>query len=183
MAKLKTIGLCGSLRADSWNLKLLKNFQERLAGHNFAPETYPSLELPHLNEDLEKFPLPESITKFRAALKAAPVVVVASPEYNGSLSGPLKNAIDWASRAPENLWVGKIVVLASASPGSLGGARGLIHLRAVLANLKAWVIPEQVQVPFADKAFNGEGKLSNEAVEKQIAGAIASLEAFSKKML
>lgn len=144
---------------------------------------YPPLELPLMNEDLEKKPLDSSILKFRAALEAHPIVVIASPEYNASTPANLKNAIDWASRPPKNLWEGKIGVLLSASPGMLGGARNLIHLRAVLANLKMWNVPEQVQCPMAHKAFNAEGKLTEEHVLKQMEGAIASLESFSGKML
>ncbi len=177
----KVLGLCGSLRADSWNLKLLKNFLSEM-GSSYHSQVWPSLELPLMNEDLEKKPLDGRITSWQKALKAAPVVVIASPEYNGSLSPALKNAIDWATRG-ENLWVGKIVVLLSASPGALGGARGLIHLRTVLSGIKAWVIPEQVQLPMADKAFDASGKLTNESTRKQIHGALDSLGSFSGKLL
>lgn len=179
----KVLGLCGSLRADSYNLKLLRNFLAEAKNGGTETELHPALHLPLMNEDLEKQPLPAEILKFRAALEAAPIVAVASPEYNASLSPALKNAIDWGSRPPRNLWEGKIVVLLGASPGALGGVRGLIHLRAVLANLKSWIIPEQVQLPAADKAFDPEGKLQAEQTKKQITGALASLESFTKKML
>lgn len=179
---LKALGLCGSLRADSWNLKLLRNFLGELNKEGFHSRLLPSLEMPLVNEDLENAPLDSRILDFRAALKEAPVVVVASPEYNGSFSPALKNAVDWATRPPENLWAGKIVVLLSASPGSLGGARGLIQLRTVLSGIKSWVIPEQVQLPFSDKAFDGEGFLVHEATQKQIAVAIQSLKNFSGRM-
>jgi len=175
---MKTLGLCGSLRSDSWNLKLLRNFLESLPGSTL----YPSLDLPHVNEDLEKGTLPASILAFRQALEKAQVVVIASPEYNGSFSSALKNAIDWGTRPPGNLWAGKVVVLLGASPGVFGGIRGLIQLRTVLSGIKAWVIPEQVILPAADKAFAG-GKLQNEAALKQIEVAVASLKAFSAKVL
>jgi chromate reductase len=173
----KTLGLCGSLRKDSWNLKLLRNFMP-----SDDATVWKSLEMPLMNEDLEGKPLDSRITEFRAALKASSVVVIASPEYNGSLSPALKNAIDWGTRQ-ENLWVGKIAVLLSASPGALGGVRGLIHLRTVLSGIKTWVIPEQVQLPFADKAFDAEGKLTNEQTLRQIELARESLRNFSKKIL
>jgi chromate reductase len=180
--KIKILGLCGSLRADSVNLKLLRNFLAA-AGGAFDVNTYGSIEMPLLNEDLEKKPLPDSILTFRAALAAAPVIVLACPEYNGSITPALKNAIDWGTRPPGNLWQGKIAVLLSASPGALGGARGLIHVRAILSGIQSWVIPQQVQCPQAHQAFTPEGVLSNEAVTKQIQGAVQSLEVFAKKML
>ncbi len=183
MAK-KAIGLCGSLRADSWNLKLLRNFfvaMEKEGG--YTGQIWKSLEMPLMNEDLERAPLDERILRYREALKEASIVVVASPEYNSGYSPPLKNAIDWASRPPENLWAGKVVVLLSASPGALGGARGLIQVRSVLSSIKAWVLPEQVQCPLADKAFDAEGRLVNEFVQKQIAGSLASLKVFSDRWL
>lgn len=182
MPTIKMLGLCGSLRADSWNLKLLKNFLD-LASCSFSPRLYGPLELPLMNEDLEKLPLDQRILSFRAALEEAPVVALASPEYNGSLSPALKNAIDWGTRPPGNLWQGKIAVLLSASPGSLGGARGLIHLRTVLSGIKTWVVPEQVQCALAEEAFDPAGKLRNESVRQQMEGAAKSLEAFTRKVL
>jgi NAD(P)H-dependent FMN reductase len=139
--------------------------------------------MPLLNEDLEKKALDLRITDFRAALKESPVVVVASPEYNGSYTAALKNAIDWGTRPPENLWAGKIVVLLSASPGSLGGVRGLIQLRTLLAGIKSWVVHQQVHVSFADEAFTGEGALVNEGAQKQVAVAVEGLKEFCGKML
>lgn len=183
MKNLKTIGLCGSLRSESWNLKLLRNFLHEMdAEGSFSTSIYPSLAMPLLNEDLERKPLDPAITAFRSALEAAEIVVIASPEYNGSLSAPLKNAIDWATRPPANLWAGKVVVLLSASPGSLGGARGLIHLRTVISGIRGWVIPEQVQLPFADTAFDAEGRL-NETTTKQIRGAIAAVKDLAGKLI
>lgn len=183
MARKKVLGLCGSLRSDSYNLKLLRNFLATLGQEGCETTLYPSLEMPLMNEDLEKHPLPEAILKFRAALEAHPIVVIASPEYNGSFSPALKNAIDWGSRPPANLWQGKVVVITSASPGMLGGARGLIMLRTVLSGIKAWVIPEQVQCSLADKAFDAEGKLTQDAVMKQITGATTAMNFLAGKLL
>jgi len=159
-------------------MKLLRNFFAEAKGGTL----YPSLEMPLVNEDLETKPLDGRITAFRDALKKAQVVVVASPEYNGSLSPALKNAIDWGTRG-DNLWVGKVVVLLSASPGALGGVRGLIHLRTVLSGIKAWVVPEQVMLPHADQAFDKEGKLTNETTKKHIAMALDSAQKFAGKVL
>lgn len=179
----KALGICGSLRADSWNLKLLRNFLDSLKQEGCETSLYPSLEMPLMNEDLEKSTLDPRILNFRSALKEHNIIVIASPEYNGGYSPALKNAIDWGSRPPENLWAGKIAVLLSASPGALGGARGLIQVRTILSGIKTWVIPEQVQCSLADKAFSGEGKLTSDGTLKQITGAISSLHRFADKML
>jgi chromate reductase len=180
----KVLGLCGSLRGDSWNLKLLRSFLEQLAQKEpgWQLQAYPDLNLPLMNEDLEKKPLDEKILRLRKAIEESQIIVVASPEYNASFSPALKNAIDWATRPPGNLWVGKVVVLLAASPGALGGARGLIQLRTVLSGIKAWIIPEQVQLPLADQAFSPEGKLANPQALKQIDGAIVSLQNFYAKV-
>lgn len=176
----KILAINGSLRADSWNGKLLRAFVEQLQG--FETRLWPSLEMPLMNEDLEKAPLDSRILDFRAALKASEIVVVASPEYNAGFTPALKNAIDWATRGGENLWAGKIAVILSASPGALGGVRGAIMLRTVLSGCKAWVIPEQVMCPSVHTAFSPEGKLTNEQVRKQFAPAIESLRALSDKL-
>jgi len=168
----KILAINGSLRADSWNGKLLRAFVKELSG--LETSIYPSLEMPLFSEDLEKKELDPRILQFRAALKASHAVAIASPEYNASFSAALKNAFDWATRGGENLWANKVIVLLSASPGALGGARGLIQLRTVVSGAKAWVIPEQVQCPFADKAF-AQDQLTNESVQKQCKAAAESL--------
>jgi chromate reductase len=183
MAKHKVIGICGSLRAESWNLKLLRNFLRELGETGFETQLFPSLEMPLVNEDLEKQPLDARILAFRDAIKEADIVAIASPEYNGSFSPALKNAVDWATRPPGNLWAGKTVVLLGATEGGFGTIRGSIMLRTLLGNIKAWVLPDLVLVPHCDKAFDNEGKLIAEPAKKQIRGTIEALKAFTGKML
>lgn len=184
MSKIKVLGLCGSLRADSYNLKLLRNFLAALPSARFETSVYASLDLPLVNQDLESKPLPGAVVAFQAAVRDAQVIVVASPEYNASISGALKNAIDWATRPMgANLWQGKIAVLLAASPGALGGARGLIHVKTILSGLKAWVIAEQVQCGVAHEAFDENGMLQAAGVKKQMAGAAQGLESFAQKWL
>lgn len=178
MAKLKVVGLCGSLRKDSWNLKLLRNFLPELESAGFSAELFPSLDLPLVNEDLEKKALPENILALRRAVESADVVAIASPEYNGFFTPALKNAIDWCTRPPGNLWAGKPVVILGATEGGFGTIRGSVQLRTQLSNIKAWVIPDLVLLPHCDKAFDGEGRLTNEGTRKAMNVTIAALKSF-----
>ena len=116
-------------------------------------------------------------------------LLIASPEYNSSISGVLKNTIDWVSRpdpgeAPLTCFVDKVAVIMSASPGALGGLRGLVHLQAILGNIKVIVLPDQIAVPKAYDAFNSDGTLKDAkqqaAVEKlgfNLAMVLAKLKA------
>jgi chromate reductase len=181
---LEAIGICGSLRQDSFNRKLVINILNSLKKHGIGTRnlTAEEVSLPFVNEDQENPPAPSVLT-FRKTLEAAHIVVIASPEYNGAPSGVLKNAIDWATRQPKNLWEGKIVIIAAASPGALGGARGLIQLRTILSGIKAWVIPEQVQLPLAHQAFAADGQLTNEFTQKQIDTAAVKAIQLCAKLL
>jgi chromate reductase len=183
MAKHKVVGICGSLRADSWNLKLLRNFLAELEASGFETKLFESLEMPLVNEDLEKKPLDSRILAFRDAVKEADIVAISSPEYNGSFSSALKNAVDWATRPPGNLWVGKPIVLLGATEGGFATIRGSVQLRTVLSGIKAWVLPEMVLLPHADKAFAPDGKLLVEATKKQMQGTIEALKIFAGKIL
>ena len=182
MPMTKILALNGSLRKDSWNGKLLDAFLGELSKSEYSIQKK-NLDLPLVNEDLEKTQLPQIILEFRAALKECPIIVLASPEYNGSYTPAMKNAIDWGTRPPENLWAGKIAIMLSASPGGFAGIRGQIQLRTLLSGIKTWVLPEQVLLPMADKAFTPDGKLTNDMVKAQIKSAIESLNSFAKKML
>lgn len=174
MQTLKILGFSGSLRKESYNTKLLK------MGLDFAAELRPSeyslksefislhdLALPLFNEDHEEneAKLPP-VLKWKEALKKADAFLIASPEYNGSLSGALKNAIDWASRqAPGErileCFENKVVLLASASPGVLGGNRALPHLRAICAQLRCHVYYEQFALARANEALLDEKQIQN----------------------
>ena len=114
--------------------------------------------------------------------------MISSPEYNSSISGVLKNSIDWASRAetddepPLVAFRGKTAALMSASPGALGGLRGLVTLRSVLGNIGIIVLPDQVAIPKAYEAFDDTGKLKEERSAGQVDGVAKGLVAFLKKL-
>ena len=114
--------------------------------------------------------------------------LIAAPEYNSSITGVLKNSIDWVSRpddddvAPLVAFRGKVVTLMSASPGALGGLRGLVHLRSILGNLGCIVLPDQVAVPKAHEAFKADGTLVDDAQQQRILGLGRTLAAIGSKL-
>ena len=116
--------------------------------------------MPVYTPDVEAEGFPGGARELKALFKAHQGFLIASPEYNGSVSGGLKNALDWASRPTDGegpldfaAFRGKIGGIMSASPGPLGGARGLQHLGQILATMHALVVTEQVMIPFGDKAI------------------------------
>ncbi len=163
----RILAFAGSLRTDSYNKKLVK-LAAAGARESGAEVTYLDLRdipLPLYDGDLlDREGLPENARKLKELMKAHQGFLIASPEYNTSVPGVLKNAIDWASRAAEGeepmaCFKDKIAAIMSTSPGSLGGLRGLIHLRAILGNLRVLVIPDQITLRNANDAFGADGKL------------------------
>lgn len=130
--------------------------------------------MPFYDGDLEmREGVPDKAKQFRNLMIQNDLILIASPEYNGSLSAVLKNAIDWASRSEAksyslDAFKGKKFILLSASPGSSGGARGLVHVKAILENLGGSVIPQQVTVSDGYNAFDDQGKLKNPEVKKEL---------------
>ena len=176
--KASVLCFAGSLRADSLNKKLIKiamaGAQE--AGAKVTYVDLSELPMPIYNgDDEDKSGLPENAKKFKKLMKEHDALLIASPEYNSSISAALKNAIDWASRPeggekPLEAFKGKVAGVMACSPGALGGLRGLVHLRAILGNIGVIVLSEQTTIPGAMQAFNDHGDLSD---EKQKASAKA----------
>jgi NAD(P)H-dependent FMN reductase len=139
------------------------------------------LPMPLYDGDLEaRDGLPPNAKKFKELLLAHQGLLIASPEYNSSISAVLKNAIDWASRpvpGEESLacFKGKVAGLVAASPGALGGLRGLVHLRAILGNISVIVVPEQAAVGKAQDAFDADGSLKDAGQKKMVDGVGAAV--------
>jgi len=188
----KILAFAGSTREASLNKQLVKIAANgaRVAG---AEVTYIDLRdfpLPLYDEDLEaKEGIPENARKLKQLMREHQGLLIASPEYNSSLSAVLKNAIDWISRPEPNepflaCFVDKVAVIMSTSPGGLGGLRGLVHLRSILGNIKVIVLPDQIAVPGAMQAFNADGTLQDakqqaavEQLGSQLAGVLKKLVA------
>jgi NAD(P)H-dependent FMN reductase len=164
---IRILAFAGSLRRDSWNKKLVHVAAEgaRAAGAEVTVLDLRDVAMPLYDGDIESSTgIPEAAKRFKQMLLAHQGLLIASPEYNSSISGVLKNAIDWASRAepgekPLVCFDGKVAGLVAASPGALGGLRGLVTLRSILGNIRVLVVPEQVAVSKANEAFDAEGKL------------------------
>ena len=175
---VKILAFAGSLRRDSFNKKALKIAADgaRAAGAEVTILDLRELEMPIYDGDLERDKgLPDGARRFKAALAAHQAILVASPEYNSSISGALKNAIDWATRtdkgggSTEN-FQGKVAGILAASPGALGGLRGLVALRSILGNIGVIVIPEQHALVKAHEVIAADGTIADakqrEALEK-----------------
>lgn len=175
-AEVKVLAFAGSTREDSVNKKLVVE-AAKIARQMEANVTIIDLKnypIPFYDEDLEtKEGMPIKAKQLRQLMIQSDVILIASPEYNGSLSAVLKNAIDWATRSENGggsreAFKGKKFVIMSASPGSSGGARGLVHLRTIIENIGGTVLSQQVVVPDAYNAFDEQGYLKNEKGKKEI---------------
>lgn len=174
----KILAFAGSTRKGSFNKKLIRVAMQgaKNAGAEVTLVDLADLPMPLYDGDVEtREGIPENAKKFKELLLAHHGFLISAPEYNSSISGVLKNAIDWASRplpgeAPLACFHDKVVGLMSASPGALGGLRGLVTVRSILGNIGSHVLPHQVAVPKAHEAFNEDGSLKDEkqqaAVEK-----------------
>jgi chromate reductase len=178
---IRVLGFAGSLRKGSYNKVLLRVAAE-LMPKGVVLETFDLEGIPLFNEDLEAQP-PAKVKEFKRRIRAADAVLIATPEYNYSIPGVLKNAIDWASRPyPENAFDNKPVAVMGASTGMLGTARAQYHLRQCFVFLNVHTVNKpEVMVSFALEKIV-DGKLKDEKTRKYIAELIRSLIALTETM-
>lgn len=170
--------LSGSLRKESYNTRLVRFVGSGIAGDGVEIDeiSLAALDLPMMNEDLEKEEGHSAgVLELKRRLIAADGVIYASPEYNGSVTGALKNAIDWASRPREGeaqlaCFRGKVAGLLGASPGKLGGLRGIRDLRMILSGIGSVVVPGDFALSAAHEAFDGDGNIKDENTAKMAVG-------------
>ena len=176
MTKPKILAFAGSTRIDSFNKKLVK-IAATGAVEGGADVTVIDLRdfaMPLYDGDLEhQQGLPSSARKLKDLMLSHQGFLISAPEYNSSISGVLKNTIDWVSRPSEGeeplaCFKGKVAGIMSASPGGLGGLRGLVHVRAILENIYVLVIPDQIAVGKAHEVFNTDGTLKDKKQEDQV---------------
>lgn len=172
----KILAFSGSSRKDSFNKKILASAVQGAtnAGADVTVVDFSDIPMPLYNGDLESAEgIPENARIFKKMMTESDGFLIAAPEYNSSITPLLKNAIDWASRSEKGeasliAFKGKVAALMSASPGGLGGIRGLVHVRAILGNINVLVIPEQVAVPAVHTALNDDGSLKDQDRQKAL---------------
>lgn len=182
MTQLKILALAGSTRTRSWNQMLLNVAATccEEAGAEVTRVSFAEYPLPIFNEDLEEKGSPECLLPLQKLFLEHDGFLIASPEYNSSVTPLLKNVIDWVSRPFEDhppiaAYRGKAAGLIAASPGKLGGLRGLVHLRAILQNIGVTVVPEQFALPLAQEAFEKAGSLKAQQQQGIVEGVAQSL--------
>jgi NAD(P)H-dependent FMN reductase len=187
MTKPRILAFSGATRKNSFNKKLAAH-AAKLAEQHGAEVTLIDLKdfpLPLYDGDVETDGMPENADALFELFMAHDAIIISSPEYNGSISGVLKNTIDWVSRPREgrgSAYAGKVAGLLSTSPGALGGLRALGHVRTILTNLKVFVIPEQVAIGGSFSAFNDDGSLSDEKMAGIVDSMVKSLVTTTKKL-
>jgi chromate reductase len=180
MADLNIVSVCGSLRKGSFNAALQRQLPSFApTGMKITPA--PSwAEIPIYNFDIQQGGFPASVTGWADAIRAADGVIIVSPEYNWTIPGGLKNAIDWTSRLKDDPFKGKAVALQSCAGGLLGGSRMQYHLRQSLTAVEAvMMIRPEVFVTFSAKKFaEGSLELTDEETKKMVKSQLETFEKF-----
>ncbi|MBN8900886.1 MAG: NAD(P)H-dependent oxidoreductase, partial [Rhodospirillales bacterium] len=170
------------LRRGSYNVAALRTAHE-LAPAGMTIEIFDQLgDIPLYDEDLREKGLPPAVETLRARIKAADGLLIATPEYNYSVPGVLKNAIDWASRPPEQPFDGKPIALLGASPGGFGTVRAQLHLRQVFIYLNGLVLSRpEVMIPQAHAKFDADGRLTDEKTREFLQALLVSFKAWIER--
>jgi|ERR1017187_1389950 chromate reductase len=176
------LGIAGSLRKGSLNLAALRAAQA-LAPEGVRVEIFDLDQIPLYNQDDEMSP-PARVTELKARVRAADAILFVTPEYNYSIPGVLKNAIDWGSRPyGDSCWQGKPVAVMGASPGLLGTARAQNHLRQCFVFLDMHPLNKpEVLIGGAAQKFDAAGNLTDEHTRKSIQDLLAALAAWTRRL-
>lgn len=177
---LTLVGLCGALRKASYNRKLMNDAARRFGSANF---TDANLRLPLYDGDLEEAEgIPAEVQTLADQIAGADAVLIASPEYNQSMSGVLKNALDWVSRVKGSPWRDKPVALLGAAAGRSGGARGNYALRLAMAPFRPTIISgPEILLAAPAKEFDAEGHLTSERYGAALDELMAALRAEAER--
>ena len=191
MSKPRILAFSGSARADSFNQRLV-HLAAAAAGTAGADVTLLNLKdypLPLFDQDLEQEQgTPPNATQLKQLFFDHQGLLIASPEYNSSITPLLKNTIDWVSRPSEGeqplaAYRGKVAGLMSASPGGLGGLRGLVHVRSILSNIGVLVLPDQFALSGAFDAFDENGQLTDNKMQARVEAIGAAVANTVTKLL
>jgi chromate reductase len=179
---LKVLGICGSLRKASLNMAALRACTDLLPA-GMTLEIGSIADLPMFNQDVLDQGMPAPVKRFRDQVAAADGLLIASPEYNFSIPSPLKNAIDWGSRAPNQVFHEKPVAIFTVAPGPVGGTRAQYDLRRVLSQLWGHVLPRpEVFITHAAGKFDAQGGLTDETTRKFLGELLAGFGPWITRM-
>jgi chromate reductase, NAD(P)H dehydrogenase (quinone) len=179
---VRVLGIAGSLRRESYNKAALRAAQN-LAPEGMSIDIFDLEGIPLFNQDDEKNP-PARVVEFKQQIRNADAILIVTPEYNYSVPGVLKNAIDWASRPyGDSAWSGKPVAIMSASPGALGGARAQYHLRQMFVFLNMYPINQpEVTIADAGHRVDAQSNLIHDQTKQFIADLLKSLAGWAAKI-
>ena len=171
---MKFLGISGSLRGASVNTALIEAGMKHIPGVDLE---WGNLRLPLFDNDLEDSDgIPLEVQKLADQIAEAPAVVISTPEYDQSMSGVLKNALDWVSRVDGNPWEAKPVLIMAAASGRSGGARATYALRLAMTPFRPLLVPSpEVLLPKARSAFNEDGTLNDAPTDKRLKAAMEHL--------
>ncbi len=181
---MRILGISGSLRSGSQNAALLRAAAE-LAPRGVELEIYDGLkEIPPYDEDDDVEPAPAAVARFRDAIRAADVVLISTPEYNSSIPGALKNALDWASRPfASNALRNKPVAVIGSTHGAFGAVWAQADLRKIIGAMGARVLDVEVSVGHAPQKFDADGRLIDEEIRRALREALATIVALREPSL
>ena len=179
---ISIFGFAGSLRKGSYNRALLRAAVE-MVPQGASLDTFDLAPIPPFNQDLEGQP-PEVVKTFKQKIRGADAILIATPEYNYSIPGVLKNAIDWASRPyGDNAFDGKPVAIMGASIGMTGTARAQYHLRQSFVWLNMFPVNQpEVMVPYAPKSITEQGEVTDQMTKDKIRELLAALCAWTRRL-
>lgn len=176
------IALSGSLRQASTNTMALRAAQQ-LAPEGMRIEIADLSAIPLYNGDVHAQGEPSAVSALKAQIRAADAVLIASPEYNFSIPGVLKNALDWVSRPPEPPFNEKPVAIMGVAPGPVGTARMQYHLRQVLVFMNAFTVNKpEVFINHSASKFNAQGELQDEATEQFVGDLLLALQRLAQRV-
>lgn len=180
--RVHILGIAGSLRKGSLNRMLLRAAGAALP-EGVTLEEFELAGVPVFNQDSED-PLPESVARLKERIEAADAILIATPEYNYSAPGVLKNAIDWASRPQgRNSWQGKPVAVMGASMGLMGTSRAQYHLRQMFVFLDMHPVNKpEVMIASAHQKFDEEGRLTDAKAREMVGRLVESLAAWTRRL-
>ena len=187
----KVLAFAGSARTESFNKKLIAcaAARAREAGADVTELDLRDYPLPLFDQDLEAAEgMPENGQALKQMFIDHDAFLISAPEYNSSITPLLKNTIDWISRPGENepplvAYRGKVAGLLAASPGALGGLRGLVHVRSILGNIGVLVVPNQLAVNRAHEAFGEDGNLVDQRQRDQVDQVVNQLVEVTSRLV